>query len=133
MAKTKEFTFKVITPERKVLEEMTDSVVIPAYDGELGILLDRAPLLCELGVGQLRYHKDGQTRRMLVDSGFAQVTHNNVTVLTSSVLFPEEISEKSIADADAAAERITGNDEMAVEARERARKRASMMRALKAG
>jgi len=73
VAEDRPIKFVVVTPERKVLEQTADAVVIPAHDGELGILRDRAPLMCELGIGQMRYQKGGATRRLFIDGGFAQV------------------------------------------------------------
>ena len=44
----------VVTPERAVLDEPADFVVLPLYDGELGVLPGRAPLIGRLGYGELR-------------------------------------------------------------------------------
>lgn len=89
----------VITPERQVLAETTDAVTIPACDGELGVLYHRAPLMCELGIGQLRYRKDGRMHRVYIDGGFAQVFEDRLTVLTSHAVPAEDISDELIAEA----------------------------------
>jgi F-type H+-transporting ATPase subunit epsilon len=114
----------VITPERQVVDEMTDSVVIPAHDGELGVLPGRAALMCELGIGQLRYNKAGQPQRVLIDGGFAQVNQNEVVVLTQAALPRDEITPEVIAAADRAA--TTGDAKVAA----RAKRRASVMRSI---
>jgi F-type H+-transporting ATPase subunit epsilon len=54
MASTDTFHCSVITPERKVLECDATFVAFPAYDGEMGVLPRRAPLVCKLGIGPLR-------------------------------------------------------------------------------
>lgn len=132
MAQTREVRITVITPERKVVEENAASIVFPAHDGELGVLLDRAPLLCELGVGQLRFTlADGVTRRMLIDGGFAQVNHNAVTVLTSNAMTKEDVTDRAIADFEAAAANITGSDDASVAARTHARQKLTAMRLLR--
>jgi F-type H+-transporting ATPase subunit epsilon len=95
---------QIITPELKALAVETDSVVIPAHDGELGVLVDRAPLMCELGVGALRYRDGSHTRRIFVDGGFAQVHRNQVTVLTQAAATPDEITPAMIQQAEKAAE-----------------------------
>ncbi len=83
MATEKLLHCSVITPERKVLEAEATSVVIPAHDGEIGILFNRAPLLCELGRGSLRLDSPGEgVKRLRIEGGFAQVLVNEVTVLT---------------------------------------------------
>src|SRR5205085_4600452 len=81
----------VVTPERAVLDEPADFVALPMYDGELGVLPGRAPLIGRLGYGELRLRRGGDTRRFFVDGGFAQVRENTVTVLTQRALKVEEI------------------------------------------
>jgi F-type H+-transporting ATPase subunit epsilon len=87
----------VVTPERTVFDEIVDFVALPLYDGELGILPGRAPLIGRLGYGELRTRKGGETRRYFVDGGFAQVRDDVVTVLTNRAIPAEQI------DTDAAA------------------------------
>ena len=48
------FQCRVITPEAQVYDGQVEAVVIPAHDGEIGILFNRAPLLCKLGPGRMR-------------------------------------------------------------------------------
>ncbi len=81
----------IVTPERALLDERVDSVVLPMYDGELGVLPGRAPLIGRLGYGELRIRHGEQVRRFYVDGGFAQVRNNTVTVLTPKALRAEEI------------------------------------------
>jgi F-type H+-transporting ATPase subunit epsilon len=81
----------VVTPERAVLDEAVDFVALPMYDGELGVLPGRAPLIGRLGYGELRTRKGEVTRRFFVDGGFAQVRANVVTVLTPRALKADEI------------------------------------------
>jgi F-type H+-transporting ATPase subunit epsilon len=70
----------VISPEAVLFEGETDSVVAPAYDGEIGILTGHAPLMALLGNGQLRLGGSGQ--RFNVSGGFMQVFNNDVRVVT---------------------------------------------------
>src|SRR5260370_27216490 len=72
----------VVTPEQALLDEPADFVALPMFDGELGVLPGRAPLIGRLGFGELRVRKGEQTQRFYVDGGFAQVRANVVTVLT---------------------------------------------------
>lgn len=131
MAKSKTIDLLVITPERQVLETTTDSVVIPAHDGELGVLRDRAPLMCELGIGQLRYRENGGLRRMFIDGGFAQVNQNSVTVLTNAAVSAEQITSEMLADAERPAEGSHATGPQTAEARQRAQRRAGVLRGLR--
>jgi F-type H+-transporting ATPase subunit epsilon len=82
----------VVTPERAVLDEQVDFVALPMYDGELGVLPGRAPLIGRLGPGELRTTKGARTARYFVDGGFAQVRADVVTVLTPRALRAEELT-----------------------------------------
>jgi F-type H+-transporting ATPase subunit epsilon len=81
----------VVTPERALLDERADFVVVPLYDGELGVLPGRAPLIGRLGCGELRLRRGERTEHYYVDGGFVQVRSNTVTVLTSRALRASEI------------------------------------------
>jgi F-type H+-transporting ATPase subunit epsilon len=81
----------VVTPERAVLDAPADFVAVPLYDGELGVLPGRAPLIGRLGVGELRLRSGDRTERYFVDGGFVQVRDNVVSVLTPRAVKAEEI------------------------------------------
>ena len=59
---------------------------LPLFDGELGVLPGRSPLIGRLGFGELRTKSQGSTKRYFVDGGFAQVRDNVVTVLTNRAI-----------------------------------------------
>lgn len=82
----------VVTPERALLDETADFVALPMYDGELGVLPGRSPLIGRLGCGELRIRRGGAVERYYVDGGFAQIRLNVVTVLTGRALKPSEIN-----------------------------------------
>jgi F-type H+-transporting ATPase subunit epsilon len=87
----KSFQCSVITPEGSIYDGPADFVAIPAIDGELGILHDRAPLLAKLGAGRLRVVVGTQELLWFIDGGFAQVLENHTIVLTQRALKPTEI------------------------------------------
>ena len=74
-------TVSVISPEAVLYEGTTDSVVAPAFDGEVGILTGHAPMMTLLGKGVLRLG-GGAGQRFNVDGGFLQVADNMVRVVT---------------------------------------------------
>jgi F-type H+-transporting ATPase subunit epsilon len=89
----------VVTPEKAVLDEAADFVAVPMYDGELGVLPGRAPLVGRLGYGELRLRRGMEVRRFFVDGGFVEVRANNVTVLTSRAMRAEEIDTNAVSQA----------------------------------
>jgi len=70
----------VVSPEAVLYEGTTDSVVAPAFDGEVGILTGHAPMLALLGKGVLRL--GGGAQKFNVEGGFLQVVDNAVRVVT---------------------------------------------------
>ena len=88
----------IVTPERAVLDQAVDFVALPMYDGELGALPGRAPLIGRLGYGELRIRHGNQTTHFYVDSGFAQIRNNVVTVLTPRALRASEIDMHAAQD-----------------------------------
>lgn len=115
----------VVTPEKAAFDGIADFVVLPMYDGELGVLPGRAPLIGRLGAGELRLKTGTATTRFFVESGFVQVRNNVVTVLTARAVKAGEVTAAHAekAAADAAALPIGTAVERA--AKERARDRAS--------
>src|SRR3954447_23574660 len=90
----------VVTPERTLFDELVEFVALPLYDGELGVLPGRSPLIGRLGYGELRTRIGGATHRYFVDGGFAQVRDDVVTVLTNRAI------PASMVDAQAAEQEL---------------------------
>jgi F-type H+-transporting ATPase subunit epsilon len=72
----------VISPEAILYEGTTDSIVAPAFDGQVGILTGHAPMMTLLGKGVLRLSEGAGERRFSVEGGFLQVADNVVRVVT---------------------------------------------------
>ena len=82
----------VVTPERALVDATADFVALPMYDGELGVLPGRAPLIGRLGYGELRIRHGQETRRFFVDGGFAQVRAEHRDGADARALKAEEIN-----------------------------------------
>ena len=82
---------EVVTPERHVLSESVQSLEMPGKDGYLGILPGHAPLITELGIGILTYHKGTEVRYLTVIRGYAEVLPDRVIVLAELSERAEEI------------------------------------------
>ena len=81
----------IVTPETTVLDQAVDFVAVPLYDGELGVLPGRAPLVARLGYGELRAKIDGSTSSFYIYGGFIQVRSNVVSVLTQRAVPADRI------------------------------------------
>jgi F-type H+-transporting ATPase subunit epsilon len=76
------FQCVVVTPEQELLDQTVKQVILPAEDGLIGILTDRAPMLARLGKGPLRVDPDqGPTQMFHVEGGVAQMKGNKLTIL----------------------------------------------------
>lgn len=80
-----QLVLEVVTPDKAVVSEEAQSVVAPGSEGEFGPLKGHTPFLTSLKVGALRY-KDasGRERYLFINSGFAEVLPDKVTVLAES-------------------------------------------------
>jgi len=72
----------VISPESVLFEGEATSVVAPAFDGEVGILENHAPMMTLLGTGSLRLDSASGEKRFNIEGGFLQVVENNVRIVT---------------------------------------------------
>ena len=72
----------VISPEALVFEGTAGSVVAPAFDGDVGILTDHAPMMTLLGAGMLRIGTGAGAKTFAIEGGFLQVAANAVRVVT---------------------------------------------------
>lgn len=89
----------VVTPEKTELDTTCDSIVVPMFDGELGIQFGRAPMVGRLGFGLMKIKSNSGVAEWFVDGGFVQVTREGVYVLTDRLLKPDQIDRKE-AEAD---------------------------------
>lgn len=109
MSTGENFRLAVVTPERAVLECDARFAAFPAWDGEIGVLARRSPLLCRLGIGTLRAETSTGAEVLYIDGGFAQMVDNKLTILTEQAKRPAEIDVEA-ARADLAAARETAID-----------------------
>jgi len=75
-------TVSVVSPERTLFEGEAESLVAPAFDGQVGILSMHAPMLTLLGSGELRLSAAGGERRIDVFGGFLEVADDRVRIVT---------------------------------------------------
>lgn len=92
MAKT--FDCSVVTPERGLFDESVVYANVPAHDGQMGFMPDRAPILLKLGAGMLNLQlPDGEQRRFRLDGGFAQMHANRLTLLSEKAAIVEKTDD----------------------------------------
>src|SRR5215469_8175222 len=84
---------RLVTPERILFEQAADAVELPAKNGYMEVLYGHAPLLAELGAGDVRIHGGGAGSDQVynVSWGFVEVLPDRVTILANDALKPDEI------------------------------------------
>ncbi len=98
---------RLVTPDRVLLDATADAVELPSSSGYLEALYGAAPLLTELGAGEVRLHGgDAGEQRFFVAWGFAEVLPERVTILAEEALKPEEIDRSEVETELQAAEKM---------------------------
>jgi F-type H+-transporting ATPase subunit epsilon len=85
MASTKTLRCILVTPEKTIFEKDASFVVIPTFDGEIGVYPGHAPTVSRLGPGELRLVEGSERSHYFIDGGFAQIRSNVVSIMTSRV------------------------------------------------
>ena len=117
----------VVTPEKAVLDESADSVVLPMFDGERGILTGHSAFVGQLAPGELRITTGTTAKRFYIDSGFVQVANNTVNVLTAKSLSSDKVTAEMVAKARNEAEALPSTTPVERETRTKALARVSGM------
>jgi F-type H+-transporting ATPase subunit epsilon len=84
-------SFEVITPEKLLVHEEVDMVEATGELGEFGVLPGHVKFLTKIGIGEMRYLKDGKTKYIATSGGFGEVVEDKVTFLVETAEFAEEI------------------------------------------
>jgi len=103
-------TFRLVMPERELLNTEADMVVVPGSEGDFGVLHGHAPLISTVRPGVLEVFQGTKAeQRFLVAGGFAEVTPERCTVLAEEAVPFEQVTPDQLAERERAAE-ITLSD-----------------------
>ena len=98
------FTIEIISPEKSIIKSIATEVVIPSYEGEMGILKDHVPLITFLRPGVITIINVADKKKFFVEEGTVEFSNNNLLILTSKAIelndFNAEFLEKSINEAE---------------------------------
>jgi F-type H+-transporting ATPase subunit epsilon len=100
------FRCRIVTPSAEIFDGQATYVTLPAWDGQMGVMASRAPVLAKLGTGSMRVDlASGSSRWFLLREGFVQMESGDLTLLADGAETAEEIdattAEKSLAAANA--------------------------------
>ena len=108
-----EFKIEIVNPEKSFLskEDVTE-VIIPAFEGEMGILKDHISIISFLKPGIITIHAKSGEEKFYVEDGIVEFKNNNLSVLTSSIFNLKEIEKGKLQDLLKAAEEETNKPEI---------------------
>jgi F-type H+-transporting ATPase subunit epsilon len=122
----------IVTPEKAVLDAPAELVVVPLFDGEVGVQANHSPFVGEMAPGELRYKSAGVTHRLFVDGGFVQVRSNTVNVLTPLAKKPDELTDLVMNTEAAKAAALPGTNAVELATKKRAEAKLKGMAKVKA-
>src|SRR5688572_11964209 len=93
MALPTSIALEVVTPDRSILKEQVDEVVLPGAEGYFGVLPGHAPLVATLQVGEMWYRKAQEIHYLAIAFGFVEVLPDRVTVLAQIAERAEDIDQ----------------------------------------
>ena len=82
---SEKFLVEIISPDKSILKSETSEVILPSYEGEMGILKDHIPLITFLRPGIIKI-KDKTEKKFFVEEGTVEFAENNLLILTSTAL-----------------------------------------------
>ena len=85
---------RVITPDKVVWDASAEEIILPSSTGQLGILVDHAPLLTALDIGVMRLKSNAGWTSIVLMEGFAEVENNKVTILCNGAEEATSIDSK---------------------------------------
>ena len=89
-----ELMLEIVTPEKMTFSGKVEEVTIPGAEGEFGVLRGHEPFLSSVDIGELNFIKDSKKTHYSVNTGYAEVTANKVTILIETAEKSDHIDKK---------------------------------------
>ena len=108
-----EFKVEIVNPEKSFLsKEDAIEVVIPAFEGEMGILKDHISIISFLKPGVVKIFSKSKEENYYIEDGIIEFKNNNLSILTSSIFNIEDMDKSKIEELIKQAEKDTNNNEI---------------------
>jgi len=96
---SEEFKVEIVNPEKNFFsKEDVTQVIVPAFEGEMGILKDHISIISFLKPGIITIHSKSEEEKFFVEDGIVEFKNNNLSVLTSSIFSLKDIDKNKIQD-----------------------------------
>tara|TARA_Y100001934_G_scaffold270560_1_gene355654 strand:+ start:512 stop:910 length:399 start_codon:yes stop_codon:yes gene_type:complete len=108
---SEEFKVEIVNPEKSFLskEDVTE-VVVPAFEGEMGILKDHISIISFLKPGIIKVFSKSEENKYFVEDGIVEFKNNNLSILTSSIYKVSDLDRGKIDEIVKDAEKESGSD-----------------------
>ena len=107
------FNLEIVNPEKSFLsKENVTEVVVPAFEGEIGILKDHIPIISFLKPGIIKVFIGSEEENFYVEDGIVEFKDNSLSILTSSIFNIKDIDKKNISNSISEAENELSKDEI---------------------
>ena len=90
------FVVEIISPDKSILKSNSEEVIIPSYEGQMGILKDHIPLITFLRPGLIIVKQDSGKKIFFVEDGTVEFSNNNLLILTSTAKSMNSLEKNSI-------------------------------------
>ena len=128
---SEEFKIEIVNPERSYLsKEDVIEVVVPAFEGEMGILKDHISIISFLKPGIITIYSKSGEEKFYVEDGIVEFKNDNLSVLTSSIFNLKEIEKNKLQDLLKKAEEEANKDEINDQAKYLADQKIEVLRSL---
>ena len=117
----------LVTPEKTLIDQNVDSLRFPLFDGQMGVLPGRAPLVGRMGYGELVYNDAAGAHSYFVDGGFVQIKSGIVTVLTNRAILARDLKRQQAEEQLKQANAKLAHTDLELEAKAREIMRAQQM------
>ena len=105
-----QFTLEIISPERSIVKTQTSEVVIPSFEGEMGILKNHSPLITFLRPGIIKI-VETKLKKFFVEDGTVEFANNNLLILTSTAKDLSALDQSTLNEIiEVAQKKIENND-----------------------
>jgi F-type H+-transporting ATPase subunit epsilon len=110
---SEEYSLEIVNPEKSfLLKDDVTEVVVPAYEGEIGILKDHISIISFLKPGIIKVFSKSGEDSYYVNDGIIEFKNNNLSILTSLILNLKDIDKGKISEIQKSAEEELGNSEI---------------------
>ena len=128
---SEEFKIEIVNPEKSFLsKENVTEVIVPAFEGEMGILKDHIPIISFLKPGIITIYSKSGEEKFYIEDGIIEFKNNNLSILTSSIFDLKDMEKNKVQTLIKAAEEVSNNPDISDQSKYLADQKIDVLRTL---